>query len=415
MKLAIVTASYPFGPSESFLSAELHALRAKGWEVTVIPIWARGERRTELSESPSTLIARPGRPDLLWRGAWAGLGSMAALRDAARLVRRAGRWRPRLVNTVLAPSGMALGRFLRGERFDHVHGYWATGPATVAMLAATVAGIPWSFTGHRWDVREDQSLGLKLESAVVARLISRATRSLVLENLRRRRPVAAQAEVLLAKRAVVSYLGVEVPPKTSAPGSGMRLVCPAALVPVKGHATLLAAWAVVQRSFSEARLDLAGDGPLREELGRLAADLGVKDSVRFLGTVPHRELLEGYARGEYSGLILPSLDLGGGLHEGIPVSLMEGMGYGLPVVSTGTGGIPELVSEECGWVVAGGDAAGLGQAIVGLLAAPAEGRRRGLAGRARIERDFSAAVQAGRFWGEVEARLRTAPAHSRST
>ena len=58
-------------------------------------------------------------------------------------------------------------------------------------------------------------------------------------------------------------------------------------------------------------------------------------------------------------VVLPSLDLGKHLHEGIPVPLMEAMANRIPVISTQTGGIPELLRDGAGIMVSPGDAAAL--------------------------------------------------------
>jgi glycosyltransferase involved in cell wall biosynthesis len=64
---------------------------------------------------------------------------------------------------------------------------------------------------------------------------------------------------------------------------------------------------------------------------------------------------------------VPSIDLGNGLHEGIPVALMEAMSRGVPVVATRTGGIPELVSPGTGLLVPPGDSIALADAIQSVL------------------------------------------------
>jgi colanic acid/amylovoran biosynthesis glycosyltransferase len=65
--------------------------------------------------------------------------------------------------------------------------------------------------------------------------------------------------------------------------------------------------------------------------------------------------------------VLASTDLGNGVHEGIPVALIEAMGYGIPVVATKTGGTPELVKPGTGLLVPAGDTAALADALETLL------------------------------------------------
>ena len=108
---------------------------------------------------------------------------------------------------------------------------------------------------------------------------------------------------------------------------------------------------------------IAGDGPAAAELAQLVDRL--KAPVQLLGNVPRAEmpaLLRGAA-----ALVLSSRS-----HEFSPFSVLEAMGSGVPVVATRSGGVPELVGEEC--CVPLGDASGLAERLTALWSDP--GRRR---------------------------------------
>lgn len=97
---------------------------------------------------------------------------------------------------------------------------------------------------------------------------------------------------------------------------------------------------VLLRAFTEVpegMLELAGDGPERARLARLAADLGLADRVRFLGYVPH-DSVPSLLRA-VDVLVLPSE------YEELGTAIVEAMYSGLPVVATRTGGVPELVEH----------------------------------------------------------------------
>jgi len=110
--------------------------------------------------------------------------------------------------------------------------------------------------------------------------------------------------------------------------------------------------------------------------------------VSFLGVVPHKELLSSYMDGETDVVVLPSVDLGGYAHEGIPVALMEAMACGLPVVSTSTGGIPELLGRGAGIMVPAADPQALAEALESLSLDPELRSQLGAKGRRRIEESF---------------------------
>jgi glycosyltransferase involved in cell wall biosynthesis len=116
--------------------------------------------------------------------------------------------------------------------------------------------------------------------------------------------------------------------------------------------------------------------------------LGIRASIRFLGTVPHNRLLKIYETFGIAAVVLPSVDLGGGCHEGIPVALMEAMSYGIPVIATSTGGSGELVTGGTGLLVRPGQPAELATAIHRVLTDPDGARRLGHFGRHRIAQDF---------------------------
>jgi glycosyltransferase involved in cell wall biosynthesis len=135
----------------------------------------------------------------------------------------------------------------------------------------------------------------------------------------------------------------------------LLFVCVARLDKQKNHRDLLQAFAAGPARLTNCRLLLAGDGYLRSELERRARDLGISGQVHFLGRredVP--ELL-----GACDVFVLASL------WEGNPLSVMEAMAAGLPVVATSAGGVPELVdSGTHGIIVPPGELPGLARAMV---------------------------------------------------
>jgi glycosyltransferase involved in cell wall biosynthesis len=157
------------------------------------------------------------------------------------------------------------------------------------------------------------------------------------------------------------------------------IVTVARLSPEKDLASLLHAAQRVLASQPQARFEIAGDGPCRAVLARLAEELNVSDRVVFLGEV--RDVAALLARARL--FVLPSQT------EGISLTLLEAMACGLPVVTTQVGGNPEVVDAEVtGLLVPAGAPAALAEAIGTVLRDPARGRHLGLEGRRRVERCF---------------------------
>jgi glycosyltransferase involved in cell wall biosynthesis len=163
---------------------------------------------------------------------------------------------------------------------------------------------------------------------------------------------------------------------------GFTVVFIGRLVEIKGLDLLVEAIAGRQ----DWQLVVAGDGPRRAELERLAEARRI--DARFCGSVGSSRRAELLAAGD--ALALPSRRLESGRHEGLPLVLLEAMGAGLPVVAAETGGIVELVADGAnGLLVPPDDPASLGLALA-RLAERAQLRRR-LADAARgvaLERDW---------------------------
>jgi glycosyltransferase involved in cell wall biosynthesis len=156
----------------------------------------------------------------------------------------------------------------------------------------------------------------------------------------------------------------------------------ARLVPEKSVPTLLRATAVILRTASSFRLEIAGDGPQFAALKQLACDLGISRQVCFLGEVAEISDLLQRAR----MVVLPSLT------EGISLSLLEAMAQGLPVVATGVGGTLEVVDDgQSGLLVPPADPARLAAAMLRIWSDPELSRRMGAVGRQRVEKDFDVA------------------------
>ena len=200
-----------------------------------------------------------------------------------------------------------------------------------------------------------------------------------------------------AERTVVLPIGVDTDLIKPVPFVEQpRIVHVARLVEVKGTADLLRAFATVRRRLPAAELVIVGDGPLRAELGALAAQLGVGEAVRFLGAQPHAEVLAqvGAAR----VLCLPSATAPNGAPEGLGMVLLEAAAAGRPVVGTDHGGIPEAVVDGVnGYLVPERDVAALADRLLAVLVDPDLSERFGAAGRAMVERRFDLHTQTAKL------------------
>lgn len=152
-------------------------------------------------------------------------------------------------------------------------------------------------------------------------------------------------------------------------------VCPARLRPEKNHEQLLRAWQLVAQRDPEARLWLVGDGRLSNPLRSLANELGVRDSVDFMG---YRDDMPSiYVQSQVCVLLSHT--------EADPLVLLEAAAAGVPCVATRVGGIPDIVIDGVtGILVEPGDTEGAADAVSRLLSDPDSAQEMGRAARAHI-------------------------------
>jgi glycosyltransferase involved in cell wall biosynthesis len=386
VRIVYVTQRLPFGAGETFIVPEVEALLAAGHDVMIVP-----RRSTDpiVHDDVRDLVVRtrplPGA--LAIAAALAGAVARHPRRTARTFWRlRSTRPRRRMLSNALATAeGIWLARVARAWGADHLHAHWAHLTATLTMGASALSGVPWSFTAHRYDVVLNNLLAEKLKSAQFGRFIAQ-------EMLDLAGPLVGPDSLA---RALVLHMGVPLPPAPGGPGPARAtpvVLCPARLVPMKGHPHLLDAAARMVARGIRFELWLAGDGPEAAAIARRIDELGLGDLARMLGTVPHAELLRLYRERSVDCVVLPSLDLGGGVHEGLSVALVEAMAHGVPVISTRTGGLPELLEGGAGLLVPPADAGALAEALERVLGSAAVRAELGQAARRRIAEAFDVAM-----------------------
>jgi glycosyltransferase involved in cell wall biosynthesis len=396
MKLAYLTREFPFEAlGEAFLAAEVQTL-ARFCRVHVIPVRPR-RKRALFKDLGATGVFLPwSGPAALFNALPEFLGH--PVRAAAALMQILLPRYPvsdKIKNLALFPKALAVARYVRRNQIDHIHAHWLTTPATVALVASRMTDIPWSCTGHAHDVFGDNLLAQKAASARFIRIISRRN----YEAFKRRSRHDRGSTVVL-------HVGVELPnapaPARSSGGS-FRMLCPARLHPMKGHADLLQALAHLRDRHVDFICDLAGDGELRSQIQARISALQLSHHVTVRGAVAHDVLLSEMRSGRYDAIVLASIEDPAitEIFEGIPVALMEAMAAGIPCVSTRIGSIPELVDEHNGILVDQHDADGLARALE-LLANDSFVRAKlGRAARIRVAEAFDVEETAKLLYGLI--------------
>jgi colanic acid/amylovoran biosynthesis glycosyltransferase len=168
------------------------------------------------------------------------------------------------------------------------------------------------------------------------------------------------------------------------------------LIPKKGVATSLRAFAIFKRDYPGAEFFIAGKGPLQSELEMLAGGLGIARDVHFLGFLSQPKLRELYASSHlflHPSEISPNQD-----QEGVPNSVLEAMATGLPVVATRHGGIPEAVDHgRTGFLVAEEDHVALANATQLIASSPGLMKEIGVRAHATVKERFEQETQIDRL------------------
>jgi glycosyltransferase involved in cell wall biosynthesis len=303
------------------------------------------------------------------------------LRDAAQLY--GIRFLPlRHVRRAINPWRDTLGlleliRLLRRERPDILHAS-SSKAGILGRLAAAVTGVPIRiFTVHGWAFNAHTG-----NAARLYRYADRLVRPLTTVTVcvaEHERATGLAARTCTAPRTIVipNAVDARIEPRTRRADGLPQLVAVGRLKPPKDFVTLVRAVAALPRESCE--LVVVGDGPdrplIEAELDRLALDGRVRLAGE-RGDVP--DLL---SRADV--FVLSSTS------EGMPISVLEAMAAGLPVVASRVGGVPELVADgETGVLVPPGDSDQLALALGRLLADPELRQRLGDAGLVRVRDRF---------------------------
>ncbi len=381
-------------PSHTFVRREVAALRAQGLEI--VPFSVRhgetgpGEAVTLLGRSPFAYLAALGRA-LLTRPR-----RTAAVWWLAQRHRPPG-WRALLWAQFHFVEAVLLASMLEASGARRLHVHFANSGATVGMLAAELARLPWSLTLHGIS-ETDYPAGLLL-AAKIERASFVACASYFMRAQAMRLVDAGHWAKMSVVRCGIDLAALPKPPP-SATGPAARIVCVGRLSPEKGYDGLLGALAATAAAGAEFEVEVIGGGPLLEPLRARAAALGLGGRVRFGGAMGETDTLARIAAADF--LVLPSL------MEGLPVVLMEAMALGKPVVASRVAGIPELVEDGLsGFMFAPSDWEELAAQLARMMAARGDWAAMGRHGRQRVEAAFcadGAAAQMARLFAGSPGR-----------
>lgn len=265
-------------------------------------------------------------------------------------------------------------RLIRQLKPDVVHTHTAKA-GFVGRVAAWLAGVPvivHTFHGHvfqgYFSPRTTQVFLL------IERLTARMSDTVITLTEGLRRELADEYHVTKASHITVLPLGLDLAPfaaverKNGAfrqqygiPAHAPLIGIVGRLVPVKNHDLFLRAAALVRAQMPDAHFVVVGDGERRAEIEALARQLGLDSALTFTGWI--RDVAPIYA--DLDALVISSVN------EGTPVSVIEALAAGCPVVATSVGGLPDLLDRGVlGALVPSNDANALAEATLSVIRTP---------------------------------------------
>lgn len=376
--------------SETFIAQEILELERQGVEVTVLALrpndqparhgWL-GKLRAPVVRCDTLSLSQAWRQ--LHRRAHRDTEYVRTVRD---VLGEAFSFPSDRGKRALCAATVIAGEVERRE-IDHLHAHFANQPAFIAYLAHRLSAASYSFTGHAKDLYADA-----LPPRLLGRLAERAAFAVTVSENNRRYLVQTLGE-RASRRLVTIYNGVEIPCEQPAERPHpRRILCVARLIEKKGLETLLEAFARLTSgreagSTNGLRLEIIGEGPLRDSLHARCEDLGLDGRIDWSGDLPHEQVLARMRR--TTVFALPCRVAADHDRDALPTVLLEAMTCRLPCISTPVGGVPEIVVDGVtGLLVPPDDPNALARALADLLESPWRREQMGAAGYRRACRLF---------------------------
>lgn len=353
--------------SETFILNELLELEARGQPLYIISLMRPNDPRfhEDLPKLKARVTYLPQPHELVKLFRYHGrLMRGDGKRYSKALLYAATRGKPGLAWRFVQSAFVA--NEVRRMKLVHLHAHFANSPATVALLASKLTGVPFSFTAHATDIYKYKVNPKALASKV------RAARFVVTVSDFNKTHMERTTQTN-GDKIVRLYNGIDLErfsPNGVPPPQPFRVICVARLVEKKGLPVLIDACRRLRDSGLDFRCEIVGKGRLRSELKSQIKRHKLGKHVSLVGPQSQVEVLGRYQAAHL--YVLPCVIGSDGNREGLPVSIVEALACGLPVVTTPVTGIPEVVRDRHnGLIIPPGDSEILAAAIETLIRDPA--------------------------------------------
>jgi glycosyltransferase involved in cell wall biosynthesis len=366
MKIGYILTTFPCR-SETFALREIEGLRSLGFDISIFA--ATGQKNASEPPKIEKVYYRPSLfsfdtvssilymlvkyPLAYVKLIWLILRVLITCpREAVSLVRN--------IHTIAFFS-----KYLEREKISHIHAYFLSWPATMALAISITTGRPYSISAHARDIFvEHGAAELKISRA---NFVTACTQQ-GLKHIKNILPARYHHKLHLC------YHGIKVNSqspgphgeKTSESNHSDTIVAVGRLIPKKGFDNLLRAFASIVQKKSQYKLKIVGEGPERKRLKELIEQLSLENNIELLGWRDADETIELINRAAI--LVAPSVIAEDGDRDGIANVILEAFANRTPVIASGLDSISEAVeNRRTGLLVKPSDMAELARATKELL------------------------------------------------
>jgi glycosyltransferase involved in cell wall biosynthesis/peptidoglycan/xylan/chitin deacetylase (PgdA/CDA1 family) len=305
-----------------------------------------------------------------------------------------------LKTLALFPKTVHFARLAKARGVSQLHAFWATYPATSAVVISRLTGIPYSLSGHAHDLyTTNPALVEKIRGARFVVTCTEANKrylekisdgfaSLPVRQFARSPVQPANRPTGQPANIIVNYHGVDLTRFVARPKptrATCHILSVGSLLPCKGLETLIEGCRLLRQRGVPFHCTIAGGGPLERRLRRLIARYGLAHQVRITGFVSQETVVQLYQDADLFVLPLVSKR-----HWGIPNALIEALATKTPVISCALPSLKELIEHErSGWVIPEQDPQSLAQVVEYLWSNAALRSQLAEAGYSRVVERFS--------------------------
>ena len=246
-----------------------------------------------------------------------------------------------LKSLMFFPKAVYFTHLLKKEKVTNIHAYWATYPASVALIASELTGIPYSFTGHAHDIYLNASdLRRKMMNAAFITTCTQQNK----EHLKKIAPLYSE------RRILVNYHGLKLNDfavNGKQRNKTFQIISVGTLNDHKGFQYLIPALGILREKGLQFNCTIIGGGPQEANLKKQIRILQLESYITMTGPLKQNEVLPFYKKADL--LILMAQPE---WHWGIPNVLIEALAAKTPVITTQFGSVNELIKhQETGLIV----------------------------------------------------------------